>query len=252
MKEITYFTQRITKQLIKEDLGECWLWTGATNSTGYGVFCDRKEKSRNRMAHRDLYELTTKKKIERFACHRCDQTRCINPDHIYDGSPTENRADAVKRQRIAPRLLSDEKIAILLKGFRDGVEQKEIAKQIGVCKATVLRFLNGQLNQHTHNYVKEAEDTRNTKIKTLFAEGKSLSEIMVEASVPASVIWTVVPEIREREKGKESQKNLQIKATMGLEERNKQIREKRTAGKSVKELALEYGVSAQLIYKIVK
>jgi len=251
MKDILYFTQRIQKQLIKAELGECWLWTGATNAKGYGVFCDRAEAKRNRSPHRDFFELVKKTKLTKDACHMCDEPRCINPDHIYDGDAKQNKADAVNRQRITPKKIRG-KTDEIIRLFKDGVEQKEIAKRLGVCDKTILRFLNGQMNQYTHNYVKEAEEERNKKIKELFEQGKSLSEIMIEVRTPASVVWTIVPEIKERDKGKESSTNLSVKASLGIEERNRQIKEKREGGTSVTELAREYGVSAQLIYKIVR
>lgn len=33
------------------------------------------------------------------ACHRCDNIRCINLDHIFMGTPTENALDMVKKGR---------------------------------------------------------------------------------------------------------------------------------------------------------
>lgn len=34
-----------------------------------------------------------------FICHHCDNPSCINPEHLYEGSPKDNSADMVARRR---------------------------------------------------------------------------------------------------------------------------------------------------------
>jgi hypothetical protein len=36
-----------------------------------------------------------------FACHKCDNPPCINPDHIYAGTPQLNVDDRDRRRRLA-------------------------------------------------------------------------------------------------------------------------------------------------------
>ena len=35
-----------------------------------------------------------------FGCHRCDRPGCINPDHVFIGTATDNRRDSIKKGRI--------------------------------------------------------------------------------------------------------------------------------------------------------
>ncbi len=34
-----------------------------------------------------------------LACHTCDNSRCVNKDHLYEGTPKENSRDMVERKR---------------------------------------------------------------------------------------------------------------------------------------------------------
>lgn len=36
-----------------------------------------------------------------FICHHCDNPPCVNPDHLYEGTPSQNALDSVARGRHA-------------------------------------------------------------------------------------------------------------------------------------------------------
>lgn len=77
----------------------CWLWTGAKNTEGYGAFCD--ESGKMVKAHRYSYEFFTGNIIEDgyLACHHCDNPPCINPEHVFPGTNTDNMADMYRKGR---------------------------------------------------------------------------------------------------------------------------------------------------------
>jgi DNA-binding CsgD family transcriptional regulator len=265
MKDINFFLERIEKRTTKdnESLGECWIWTGAYDGEGRPVYCDRSEKKRNRSAHREIFKLVKMASlpdgVHHPVLHKCiDQKKCINPDHLYYRSPTEtpdgptqNRIDAVEQKRIPLRKLKGQEEQIV-KLFKEGVEQQEIAKRLGVNPKSILRFLNGRTNQNNHNYVKEAEEQRDILIKKLYSEGLSVTQIALQAKTTDTVIYKIVPEIRNRPKGTETQQNKEQKKVITLEERKKQIKEMKTQGKSAREIALYFGISIPLVYTILK
>ncbi|QOK95212.1 HNH endonuclease [Ralstonia pseudosolanacearum] len=100
--------------------GDCWLWTGATHPQGYGLI-KRKDGAQLR-AHRLAYELAYGViPVGTFVCHRCDNPRCVRPDHLFLGSHADNMADMVAKGRAArmcgsrnggARLQPDEVVAI--------------------------------------------------------------------------------------------------------------------------------------------
>ena len=77
--------------------GDCWLWTAAIDSTGYGAFCWNGKK---RNTHRIAYELQNGQ-IDRNMdiLHSCDVRLCCNNDHLTAGSRLLNVRDAIAKNR---------------------------------------------------------------------------------------------------------------------------------------------------------
>lgn len=87
---------------------DCWLWTAAQTTTGYGLFAVwTAGKTRMYKAHRLAYTLTTGDAAEGMDLdHKCHTPLCVNPAHLRPTTHKqnmENRPTANKGNRSGVR-----------------------------------------------------------------------------------------------------------------------------------------------------
>jgi HNH endonuclease len=113
------FEQRYTP----EPNSGCWLWTGSiARRRGYGTLCicHSGDFAGSWMAHRLAYVLfvgAIPPGRHNQVCHRCDNPGCVNPDHLWLGSPKENEQDKIAKGRRAPFTWKDR----IARGDRSGL-----------------------------------------------------------------------------------------------------------------------------------
>jgi hypothetical protein len=93
MKPLERFEEKVDKQ---ED--GCWIWEGAKNNKGYGIF---SYKGKTILAHRMSWLLHNGEiPKEQNVLHKCDVRACVNPEHLFLGSLKDNMQDCSKKGRL--------------------------------------------------------------------------------------------------------------------------------------------------------
>ncbi len=85
----------------------CWEWMGSLRPSGYGQF---RFKGTTELAHRvawilfkgDIPQNSSYYKTMNVL-HRCDNPRCVNPDHLFLGDQFDNAVDAISKGRWGKR-----------------------------------------------------------------------------------------------------------------------------------------------------
>lgn len=139
----------LESQTVQEPNSGCLLWLGSVDALGYGrVYY----LGRTRKVHRLMYELAWGVSANGlFACHKCDNPGCVNPDHIFLGTAKENTNDAVRKMRMglpgslnrSAKLTERDAVEIKRLKIETGEANWRIGKRFGVGKQTIANIING-------------------------------------------------------------------------------------------------------------
>lgn len=125
---------------------ECWLWTAALNTNGYGKLALRVGgERRDLLAHRFALILRVGRSLDagEYATHTCDTPACVNPRHLVIGSPLTNMRDKFQRNRDG-NPMSFERAEELRELYRSGWKQTRLAERFGIQQPQVSRIISGK------------------------------------------------------------------------------------------------------------
>lgn len=140
--------------------GDCIEWSAHRSSKGYGEFYFN---GHTRRAHRISWIITNGEIPEgMLVCHRCDNPPCVNPEHLFLGSPKVNMVDRVHKghyPKNSPRIggernrlhkLTDASV-LEAKALRPTMTLRELASRYGVHIAVIHRAITGKTWKHLTN-----------------------------------------------------------------------------------------------------
>lgn len=131
----------------------CWEWTGRLsgadyrNPDRYGRF---EWSGRRHAVHRFAARIVLGEMPKCLVCHQCDNTRCVNPSHLFLGTHRDNILDSVIKGRWRggrKRFTSEQALTI-----KKRVEHDEpigvLAKEYRVSEGTILRIAGILTERH--------------------------------------------------------------------------------------------------------
>lgn len=135
----------------------CWLWTGNTVK-GYGAISDSPGR---KTAHRASWIIHNGPIPDGlWVLHRCDTPLCVNPEHLWLGTATDNARDREQKGRgraVPPyhrgheintsRLVEQQVRDIRTRYAAGGITQSALAREYGVSPPAI-RYIINRVNWH--------------------------------------------------------------------------------------------------------
>lgn len=148
---------RILQSSVQDELG-CWIWKKSVGRNGYGKYALGRGKTIG--AHRASYQAFNGEiPFGLDVCHRCDVRKCVNPQHLFVGTRSENIKDAVAKDRWhrenRPRgqtkpaaKLKDADIPTILAALNAGETKASLGRTYSVTPRTIALIKSGEGWKH--------------------------------------------------------------------------------------------------------
>lgn len=142
----TPLEDRFWSKVDKGSPGECWEWTAASHPMGYGILTIKGE---TQSAHRVGYRLQAEDPGDNDVLHHCDNPACVNANHLYPGTQSDNLKDAYERGQLGRgtdhvhSCFTDEELAEVRERLRGDELHREIAADYGVDRSTISKISAG-------------------------------------------------------------------------------------------------------------
>jgi hypothetical protein len=148
--------QKLLACIKKTDNG-CWEWTRSCNPNGYAQlgYKHRLIRAHRASAHAFLgLDLSSPLCV----CHKCDNRKCINPNHLFIGTNQDNVDDKMRKGRLNPPLgsrssfarLSENDIPLIRNRISSGEKLASIARAYKINPCAIWSIKHGHTWKHVN------------------------------------------------------------------------------------------------------
>lgn len=188
----------------------CWTWNPGSlaGRSTYGIFTTDIMAGRKKAegAHRVAYFLAYGQipPDKPFICHTCDFARCVNPAHLFAGTPLDNTRDMIAkgRGRFSERSLEHrprgethsaakltrEQVATIRAAVAAGETQREQCRRYGISPTQMSRIIHGESWGQPGEHTKAAR----AELAAVAAANPSPEELDALRAARESAVWSRV------------------------------------------------------------
>jgi hypothetical protein len=99
-----HILNRLHRYIIQIPFSDCHYWIGGLGrKNGYGTINVREKGNRDNRkqykVHRLMYEFCKGPIGDKHVLHRCDNSQCVNPEHLFLGTHQDNMRDMALKGR---------------------------------------------------------------------------------------------------------------------------------------------------------
>lgn len=153
--EVARFWVKVKKLDI--DHNGCWIWIAGKDEDNYGKFTYRQNGVQiNIRSH--IYSMRLHLGRSEFSgllvCHKCDNPSCVNPTHLFLGTPQDNTTDMIEKgrgsrgEKQSNAKLTDVKIREIRELTEFGYTRVQISKIYNVSPGTISYVVLGRSWKH--------------------------------------------------------------------------------------------------------
>jgi len=132
--------ERILENVEIDQKTLCWNWVRTKDKNGYGLIGIGRgpQKRAARVSYSEFVGIIPDGML---VCHKCDNPACVNPIHLFIGTPRDNTQDMIRKGRRFTTKgeghhkskLKDDEVLQIRRLFSYGLALKEIASAYGIC-----------------------------------------------------------------------------------------------------------------------
>lgn len=132
----------------------CWFWTGAKRGGGYGIII---QDGKRRCATHVSLELHGRKVPEgMYVLHACDIPACVNPDHLWLGTLSDNTRDCEAKGRANHPVgekngrarLNASQVEVIKQMYKEGRPMNNLWKLYRVTRQAIRNVVHGKSWKH--------------------------------------------------------------------------------------------------------